>query len=42
MIEILESMKNNNIEPKKIQFVYPKNGGAVFTNKKRKLNLVFF
>ncbi len=26
MIEILESMKNNNIEPKKIQFVYPKNG----------------
>ena len=26
MIEIFESMKNNNIEPKKIQFVYPKNG----------------
>lgn len=24
LIEIIEAMKNNNIEPKKIQFVYPK------------------
>lgn len=26
MLEIFECMKKNNIEPKKIQFVYPKNG----------------
>ena len=26
MIEIFESMKKNNIEPKKIQFIYPKKG----------------
>ena len=26
MVEIFECMKKNNIEPKKIQFIYPKNG----------------
>ena len=26
LLEILESMKKNNIEPKKIQFIYPKEG----------------
>lgn len=26
LVEILEVMRNNNIEPKKIQFVYPKKG----------------
>ncbi|MCM1370437.1 MAG: tRNA1(Val) (adenine(37)-N6)-methyltransferase [Clostridium sp.] len=26
MLEIFETMKNNNIEPKKLQFVYPKKG----------------
>jgi len=26
LIDIIEAMKNNNIEPKKIQFVYPKKG----------------
>ena len=26
LIEIIESMKNNNIEPKRIRFIYPKEG----------------
>lgn len=27
LIEIIETMKNNNIEPKRLRFVYPKQGG---------------